>query len=139
VKQIMLEALQGDGTPVIRTDFTDELAWECVLAEMSAPQGDFFANINPVDDTRLEGLAPEKAGALAAAAGHAICLLVDREAVARPDHAFLVVEGIAAHARTFRCVPQQAWSVENNLSLANLDFEDFMGARDGTGTFRGFV
>lgn len=135
----MLEALRTAGTPVIRTYFTDELAWECVLAEMTAPQGDFIANISPVDDSRFEGLAPEQAGALAAAAGHAICLLVDGEAVTRLDHAFLVVEAAAANARMFRCVPEQAWSVENNLSLANMDFEDFMGASDETGTFRGFV
>lgn len=135
----MLEALPKAGTPVIRTDFTDELAWECVLAEMTAPQGDFFANISPVDDSRFEGLVPEQAGALAAATGHAICLLIDGEAVTRPDHAFLVVEAVAANARAFRSIPEQAWSVENNLSLANMDFEDFMRAIDETGTFRGFV
>jgi len=135
----MLEALRTAGTPVIRTYFTDERAWECVLAEMTAPQGDFIANISPVDDFRFEGLVPEQAGTLAAAAGHAMCLLVDAEAVTRPDHAFLVVEAVAANARMFRCVPEQAWSVENNLSLANMDFEDFMGASDETGTFRGFV
>jgi hypothetical protein len=30
------------------------------------------------------------------------------------------------------------WSVENNLSLANLDFVDFAESVDDTGVFRGF-
>jgi hypothetical protein len=31
-----------------------------------------------------------------------------------------------------------AWSVENNLSLANMDFEEFANAVDVDGLFRGF-
>jgi Domain of unknown function (DUF6924) len=30
------------------------------------------------------------------------------------------------------------WSVENNLSIANMDFEDFADATDDDGIFRGF-
>jgi hypothetical protein len=30
------------------------------------------------------------------------------------------------------------WSVENNLSLANMDFDEFADAVDAAGIFRGF-
>jgi hypothetical protein len=30
------------------------------------------------------------------------------------------------------------WSVENNLALSNMDFEEFATAVDGDGVFRGF-
>jgi hypothetical protein len=32
----------------------------------------------------------------------------------------------------------EIWAVENNLSLGNMDFEDFAGAVDANGVFRGF-
>lgn len=127
-----------DGTPAVRTDFSDELAWSHVISAMGAQQGDFSANISPIDDSSFEGVTPGQASVMAVAAGHAICLLVDGDALTRPDHAFLVVEAATVEARAFRCVPEQTWSVENNLSLANMDFDDFVRATDATGTFRGF-
>ncbi|MFI5991827.1 DUF6924 domain-containing protein [Streptomyces sp. NPDC051362] len=43
--------------------------------------------------------------------------------------------------RGVRVVAAQLWSIENNLSGANMDFEDFedfVGAVDEDGVFRGF-
>lgn len=109
-----------------------------MISAMGAQQGDFSANISPIDDSSFEGVTPGQASVMAVAAGHAICLLVDGDALSHPDHAFLVVEAANVEARAFRCVPEQTWSVENNLSLANMDFDDFVRATDATGTFRGF-
>jgi hypothetical protein len=39
---------------------------------------------------------------------------------------------------TFRVVPAEMWSVQNNLSIANLDWEDFAGSLDDEGICRGF-
>jgi hypothetical protein len=35
-------------------------------------------------------------------------------------------------------VPAQIQGIENNLSIANMDFDDFAGAVDSGGVFRGF-
>ena len=38
----------------------------------------------------------------------------------------------------FRAIPSEIQGIENNLSLANMSFEDFARAVDGDGVFRGF-
>jgi hypothetical protein len=55
-----------------------------------------------------------------------------------PEHPILVVDLFDEPGRTFRVVPSEMWSVENNLSIANMGFEDFVGAVDRDGVFRGF-
>ena len=44
----------------------------------------------------------------------------------------------SAPEQTFRVIPSELWSVENNLSLANMDFEEFAGAAGAEGVFLGF-
>ncbi len=38
----------------------------------------------------------------------------------------------------FRAIPSQIQGIENNLSIANMDFEEFAEAVDEDGVFRGF-
>jgi hypothetical protein len=38
----------------------------------------------------------------------------------------------------FRCIPSELWSVDNNLNIANMDWEDFAGSTGEDGVFRGF-
>ena len=64
--------------------------------------------------------------------------LVDAEAMFQPDHPVLVVDLSEEAGRTFRVIPSEAWGVENNLRLANMDFADFADAVDDGGVFRGF-
>jgi hypothetical protein len=44
----------------------------------------------------------------------------------------------ADRLRTFRAVLSTIQSIENNLSLANMDFEDFVNSVGKDGVFRGF-
>ena len=54
------------------------------------------------------------------------------------------VEGLPDQGRgprygaTFRVVPSEMWSVQNNLTISNMDREDLAGNVDGEGIFRGF-
>lgn len=41
--------------------------------------------------------------------------------------------------RTFRIIPSEMWGIENNLSIANMDFRDFADSADADGVFRGFA
>jgi hypothetical protein len=50
----------------------------------------------------------------------------------------LVVNLFVPRGRSFRVVPAQLWSVQANLSLANMDWEEFADAVDDDGVFRGF-
>jgi hypothetical protein len=40
--------------------------------------------------------------------------------------------------RAFRLIPSEMWAVENNLSIANMDFAEFADAVDADDVFRGF-
>jgi hypothetical protein len=54
------------------------------------------------------------------------------------EHPVLVIDLADQPGRSFRVIPSEMWSVENNLSLANMDFDEFADAVDAAGIFRGF-
>lgn len=66
-------------------------------------------------------------------------LIADAAAVGRDVHAVLVVDLVDEPGRSFRAAPGEAQSVENNLSLANMDFFEFAESVGPDGVFRGFA
>ena len=40
--------------------------------------------------------------------------------------------------RSFRCAASEIAFIESNLSIANMDFEEFADSVDGDGVYRGF-
>jgi len=40
--------------------------------------------------------------------------------------------------RAFRCIPSELWGVENNLNIANMDWDEFVAVTDQHRVFRGF-
>jgi len=54
------------------------------------------------------------------------------------EHPVLVLDSFNPEVKTFRVIPSEAWGVENNLSLANMDYSEFADAADPNGVFRGF-
>jgi hypothetical protein len=53
------------------------------------------------------------------------------------DHPLLSLD-LRPPGRSFRVMPAALWGVENNLAIANMDFEEFAHAVDEDGIFRGF-
>jgi hypothetical protein len=130
----------SDRTLVIRTDFSADRAWTEVRTALVTPVDGFLPNVEFVDQPRLDDLTVERLLALSPPSAHrAIVFLVDRQAMHRTDHPLLVVDLLGDHrGRTFRVIPSEAWGVENNLSLANMDWEEFAEHVDADGVFRGF-
>jgi len=64
--------------------------------------------------------------------------VVDRASLADVEHPVLVLDLADEPGRIFRVVPREMWSVENNLSIANMDWLDFADSVDADGVFRGF-
>jgi hypothetical protein len=96
----------------------------------------FLANITMVDDPAFQGAEP---GELARKADkHAVLFVADALTLTHPDRPILCIDP-SAPQNSFRVVPQELWGVENNLSLANMDWEEFAGAVDADGIFRGFA
>jgi hypothetical protein len=128
---------ETDRAPVIRTDFSDERVWQGVSRAIEEPVGDFRAYVTFVSDLAFEGITVEEVVACAKQdAG--FLFIVDGLTLSHPEHPILVVDLWDEPGRTFRVIPSEMWGVENNLSLANMDFEEFAESTDGDGIFRGF-
>ena len=128
-----------ENAAVIRTDFTDDSAWQLVCDAIVNPIGEFLPNVDFISDLAFSGLDTEALLSLVPKNyQHSFLFVVDHEALTHPEHPVLVVDLYAERGRTFRVIPSEMWSIENNLSIANMDFEEFADAADADGIFRGF-
>ncbi|WP_045876698.1 hypothetical protein [Pseudofrankia sp. DC12] len=127
------------GTLVLRADFTDDAAWATVQAVSREPSPDgFLADLWFVSDRAFADLTVTQVAATPYPAQHTFLFLVDHSTVRDPEMSLVVVDLYREPGRWFRVVPAKLWSVENNLSLANMDFHDFADNVAPDGVFRGF-
>ena len=123
---------------MIRTDFSDDGAWARLLEDAARPSwpDGFMASFVPISDRGYEGL---QAADLASLEGDAFFVYAaDRRSMRGPERTLLVVDRLHDRGRWFRVTLEEAWAVENNLSLFNMDFFEFADAADDDGVFRGF-
>ena len=129
---------QTENALVLRTDFSDNSAWQSVCAAIKEPVGEFRAYVDCISDAAYDGLIVEQLVALSGNDSRSFMFVVDRTALTHPDHPILVVDLYDEPGRSFRVIPSEVQSVENNLSIANMDFSDFADNADRDGIFRGF-
>ena len=123
---------------VLRTDFSDDAAWEAICAAILQPVGQFRAYVNFISDPDYDGLTIQQLLAWNPQdSDHTFIFIVDHITLSHPEHPILVIDLVDDPGRTFRVIPSEMWAVENNLSLANLDFSDFANSTDPDGVFRG--
>ena len=126
---------------VLRTDFSNHAAWETIRAIIRKPVGifRFRANVDLFDDIEYAGITKDQLLELIPKDySHTFIVVVDRTAISLPDHPLLIVDLYERSGREFRAVPSQIQGIENNLSIANMDFEEFAESVDESGVFRGF-
>ncbi|MFC9292776.1 DUF6924 domain-containing protein [Streptomyces sp. NPDC057011] len=144
---------------IIRTDYDDEAAWRAVAAELAQPWGDggeYEARVHLVDDPVWAGAAPQEVlAAVSRDEDLSVVFLADRTTMhsalrpllalttAEPEDEDLdpvyyreLVDNPAP--REFRTIAAGVHNVHANLSIANLDFEDYAeaAAADPEGVFR---
>jgi hypothetical protein len=135
----MKQLPQTEKPLVLRTDFSNQTAWEIVRAIIQAPVGNFYAYVEFLEVAEYDGLTKDQLLTLVPRNySHSFIVLVDRTATSPPDYPLLVVDLYERSGREFRALPSQIQSIENNLSIANMDFEEFAEAVDDDGAFRGF-
>ena len=137
---------------LVRTDFASDDAWQEVAGKATLENEDGFrAFAEPVSDPAFDAASWETVKAAVAVSSHgaSVLFIADSISLSSPDHPILVVDlsdtflsvaefpEIAGRA-PFRCIPSELWSVDNNLNIANMDWEDFAGAVGEDGLFRGF-
>jgi hypothetical protein len=132
---------QSQAALVIRTDFSDHQAWEAIgAAILQLTEEGFGAQVEFVDDAAYRGVTKEQLLDLVPDGDERpfFLMIVDEVTVRSPEHPVLVVDLWHESGREFRAVPAAVQSIENNLSIANMDFAEFADAVDKDGIFRGF-
>ena len=147
---------------VIRTDFSDDPQWEAVKKLIAEPQRDpisnqeFVAYVDFVSDQAFRGLEQNSLiKSLPDNYPGFLCLIVDETTLKHSEHPILVVDFAPEsdnpadyerkpsqtpddEIKSFRAIPSTIQAIENNLSIANADFEDFSEYVDEDGIYRGY-
>lgn len=128
-----------DNSLLLRTDFTDDLAWNSLCDAIRKPnESGFRAYFDYVSDSSYDGLTVERLMNIVDNEKHSFICVADRITLADPEQPILVIDCYDQPGGTFRVIPSEVWGVENNLSIANMDFEEFAVTCDPDGVFRGF-
>ncbi len=150
---LLTELFEGGSTPLIRTDFSDNDVWERIAAAVSAPvdfgtdfdgqlddEDDGYApNVTPISDPSYDGVTGEALAAALTTDAVGYVLLADQQAMAdAEDLTVAYVDLNHEPGRTFRCAVGEVASIESNLSISNMDFEEFADNVGPDGVFRGF-
>jgi hypothetical protein len=130
----------NDATPVIRTDFTDEATWKQIQRGVAATNTmGFSANVRFINEKQYSGLTGQEILQRVPGLNEYGCIFVaDATAMSAVEHHLLVLDPADPQGKTFRVIPSEAWGVENNLAIANMDYSEFVDAADPDGVFRGF-
>jgi hypothetical protein len=126
---------------VLRTDFSNQSAWDTIRSLIRKPVSifRFRANMEFLDDPEFSDIEKEQFMALLPRNyNHTFSFVVDRLAISSPGFPVLVLDLFEMSGREFRTIPSKIQGIENNLSIANMDFEEFANTVDERGVFRGF-
>ena len=124
---------------LIRTDFSNQDAWNKLKRIVTEPDDPFIFNMEIVDDRANSGATAEQLlQALPEDYPHGFVAVADSVAISQPDYPVLVMDLVEERGRQFRAIAAQLASIDNNLSIANMGFEDFADSVDQSGVFRCF-
>ncbi len=135
----MITIPKSEEALVIRTDYSRPQKWDELRARIEAPIGDFRAYVEFVDNPELDGLDEvDVIELLPEDFTSTFMIVADSETFSDAEMPLLVVDLRVEVGRSFRAIPAAIQAIENNLSISNMDFEDFANATDSNDVFRGF-
>lgn len=124
---------------VLRVDFTNQILWEEICRMIQKPVDDFYAYVELLDDPDYEGITvSDLLSLIPKNYNHNFIILVDRVAISEDNHPLLVIDLSEGSNKSFRAIPSTVQSIENNLSIGNMCFEEFASSLDERRIFRGF-
>jgi hypothetical protein len=131
---------KGDAALLIRSEFSDDAMWLAIVDATTRENPDgFVANLAVVDDQAWAGASVQDV--ITAHAGdnvRVVAFVFDAAAASDKErHALLCINLASKKVRTMRVLPTEVWSVENNLSLGNMEWRDFASVLK-EGVFVGF-
>ncbi|MEU0543038.1 hypothetical protein ABZ319_24510 [Nocardia sp. NPDC005978] len=130
---------------LVRTWFGDDNAWKRLVEQVRTPSvEDFVATVMCVDDKAFQDLSPDALTALQPDEP-LVSFLADEVTLTHPEFPVLAVyvgadeydEEEGTDTRPFRVVPGALWSVENNINLGNMGWDEISEAADEDRIYRG--
>ena len=96
-------------------------------------------SVETLDDKQFSGMnLAQLLEAVPADYPHTHLFVFDDRSAAEEECSLTVLDLHYQNGRTFRTVPEEVESIDNNLSISNMDWEDFTTRCDEEGVFRGF-
>jgi hypothetical protein len=125
---------------VLRTDFSDDIEWNSICSKIITPDEEFgfVPCVEFLSDKNFDGFSPSRILENLDKYKHSFIFLIDEETLSGKDNPVLCLDLKKEPGKVFRVIPSAMWSVENNLSIANMDFEEFADSVGPDGVFRGF-
>jgi len=129
---------ESDLAIIIRSDYSDDAVWNEIRRMIATPVDGFEAYVAYAEDPSYAALTSPQVVELYSEAGLSYAIVVDSRTISDPEHPLLIIDIFDDAHPEFRAIPMAIQSVENNLSIANMDFDEFANAADGDGVFRNF-
>ena len=137
-ERVMKPLPPSNSAIVLRTDFSNQAAWDAIRARISTPVDGFHAYVMFVEDRAYDGLTKPQILELFEQENQSFVIVADRISMTHAEHPLLVIDLFDEAAQEFRTIPSGVQAIENNLSIGNMDFEEFASAAGEDGVFRGF-
>lgn len=130
---------------LVRTWFGGSEAWELLVRQVHThSEEDFLADVDLIDDPAFEGMTVAELRNKQPN-GPMVSFIADESTLTDAEHPILAVWVLPRRAddqrpepEPFRVIPSELWSVENNINISNMDWDNFSGSVDDDGVFRGF-
>lgn len=138
---MMLYELPDSKNPlVIRTYFNNDKDWNVISKKLTdGYEMGFKAYVEFLDDKRFANVTDQQIiNQTKPNYKHSFIFIADSLTFSDPENTVLCIDLYDEIGKSFRVIPSELWAVENNLSIANMDFYEFYDNCDSDGVFRGF-
>lgn len=140
IKRDMKDLPNSDDPLVVRTYFENDSEWKMISSKLiSTNEMGFRAYLEFIDNKEFSNASTTDIVQVAAKNyKHSFIFLADKITFENSESSLLCLDLYDEVGRFFRVIPSELWAVQSNLSIANMDFNEFFENCDEDGVFRGF-
>ncbi len=124
---------------IIRTDFSDDAVWKKIVSALQQPDDSLFLfNMELLEDPQYtDATADMLVTSVPKDYQHPFIAIADSDTMLGPEHPLLMIDLADEPGNQFRAIPASVAAIENNLSIANMGFDEFAQEVDDDEIFRG--
>lgn len=125
---------------IVRTYFDNNKEWKSISEKLTKSyEMGFRAYVDFLDDKKYHNCSSDEIVKLCKSKyKHTFIFVADSLTFSNSENSVLCIDLYDQPGKSFRVIPSQLSGIENNLSIANMDFYEFYDNCDSDGVFRGF-